>query len=204
MQSFVFTAFVAACSILSVSAQTYPPLNVTAISEGTRTQWCRAQTAACPLLCGDQDKTASENKCFPDNLYFLCVCNDGTTPNLTEYSQTIPYFRCQAEVKGCSDACTGNSKCQSDCTANRPCGATDPTRLNSSTITSTSASKTSSPTGIITTTDANGFAVTGPAGSVGGSSGTKNSGSFMMEAGSAYGLGLVAAGIAIGAALVGV
>jgi len=203
MQSFVFTAFVAACSVLSVSAQTYPPLNVTAVPEAVRTQWCRAQTAACPLLCGDQDKSAAQNQCFPDNLFFTCVCNDGTTPNLTEYSQTIPYFRCQAEVSGCSDACTGNSKCQSDCAANRPCGATDPTRLNSSTISSTkSASKTSSPTGVFTTTDANGFAVTGT--STGSPAGTKSAGSFMMEAGSAYGLGLVAAGIAIGAALMGI
>jgi len=121
----------------------------------------------------------------------------------TRYSQTIPYFRCQAEVAGCSNACTGNSKCQSDCTANRPCGATDPTRLNSSTITSTkSASKTSSPTGVFTTTDANGFAVTGT--TTGSPAGTKSAGSFMMEAGSAYGLGLVAAGIAIGAALMGI
>ncbi|PWW73320.1 hypothetical protein C7212DRAFT_332226 [Tuber magnatum] len=202
MQSSVFTAFIAVCSILSVSAQTYPPLNVSAIPEADRTQWCRAQTAACPLLCGDQDKTAAQNKCYPDNLHFVCTCNDGTTPNLTEYSQTIPYFRCQAEVKGCSDACTGNSKCQSECAANRPCGATDPQRLNTSTITSTtSASKTSSPT-VFTTTDANGFVVTGT--TAAGSSGSNSAGSLMLEAGSAYGLGFVAAGIAIGAALVGV
>src|SRR5205807_6979804 len=114
-----------------------------------------------------------------------------------------PYFRCQAEVKGCSDACTGNSQCQSDCVKNRPCGATDPQRANSSTITSTkSASKTSSPTGLVTTTDANGFAVTGTA--AGGSSGSKSAGSLMVEVGNAYGLGFVAAGIAIGAVLIGV
>ncbi|KAG0635642.1 hypothetical protein HOY80DRAFT_430232 [Tuber brumale] len=203
MKSFVLTAFVVACSVLSVSAQIYPPFNVTAVPEAERIQWCKAQTAACPLLCGDQEKTAAKNKCFPDNLYFDCVCNDGTTPNLTEYSQTIPYFRCQAEVKGCSDACTGNSRCQAACTANRPCGATDPQRLNTSTITSTkSASKTSSPTGLITTTDANGFAVTGTAAP--GSSGSKSAGSLMIEAGSAYGLGFIAAGVAVGAALIGV
>ncbi|RPA91369.1 hypothetical protein L873DRAFT_1714420 [Choiromyces venosus 120613-1] len=200
MQSFVFAAFVAANSILSVSAQTYPTFNVTAVPDAIRTQWCRAQTAACPLLCGDQDMTTTQNKCFPDNLYYTCICNDGTSPNLTEYSQTIPYFRCQAEVKGCSDACTGNSKCQSACAANRPCGATDPQRLNTSTMTSTrGASKTSSPTGLTTSTDANGFAVTGTA-----AAGSKGAGSPMMEVGNAYGLGFVAAGIAIGAALMGV
>jgi hypothetical protein len=120
------------------------------------------------------------------------------------YSQTIPYFRCQAEVRLCSDACTGNSKCQSDCVQNRPCGATNPPRLNSSATTSTqTATKTGGSTTDLSGTDSgSGFAATGSSDpqTTGANSGA---GSLLLELGNAYGMGLFAIGIAVGAAMIG-
>ena len=68
---------------------------------------------------------------------FSCVCSDGQSPNASEFSQTIPYFLCTETNNECVKNCeSGDNKCASDCRDNNPCGAQEPTRLNTSTITS--------------------------------------------------------------------
>ena len=83
-------------------------------------------------------------------------------PNITEYSQTLPYFECVEWGNQCVAACgSANTVCQSDCRQNHPCGALDPTRYN---ITSTSSGMTAAATA--TGTDGSAPSGTGSAVSV--------------------------------------
>lgn len=79
-------------------------------------------------------------------LTYSCLCNDGKTPNTSEYSLTLPYFICGEWVSQCVAGCDSNSTCQGICQQDHPCGATDPVtnQVNSTaTASSTSASSTS-------------------------------------------------------------
>lgn len=53
-------------------------------------------------MCSD---SARINQCNTDTLDYTCTCTDGTTPDLSLVTQTIPYFECQ-QAK--SDCVTGN------------------------------------------------------------------------------------------------
>ncbi|KAL4872246.1 hypothetical protein BDV12DRAFT_193694 [Aspergillus spectabilis] len=120
------------------------------IDEGTRDQWCVSQKASCPLLCL-QYRGASENPttndCDPDTLDYVCLCDNGITPNASEYSQTIPYFICTEQNNRCVDDCAqADSSCQTQCRTANPCGAQNPTRVNTTSSAGTSATDTAAST----------------------------------------------------------
>jgi hypothetical protein len=206
MQSFLLSALVATSTILSSTfAQDYPAVNVSSIDINVRTSWCNDQVTSCKLLCQNQNLGVASNLCYPENLYFQCLCSSGVTPNITEYSQTIPYFECTLSVEGCVNNCNGDSTCQSACTANKPCGASNPTRVNT-TSTSTASSKTSATGTSSVIIGSNGYAVTGTSSASTGNSGSGSGSSGaarIIEAGSVYGMGLLVAGMGLGVAIVG-
>lgn len=189
-------------SVLLVLSATFSAVtdaaNITAIDIDTRTGWCNAQVAQCPALCADQKDglTDLENDCFPENLYYVCVCSDGSRPNLTQYSETIPYYLCTLDQAECIKACADDNSCSDQCRKTYVCGATSPKKTNATATRTSSASSTpgASGTGV---SSGNGFATTG----------TPDAGNaadnLLLKLGSSYGVGLVAAGIAIGAAFVG-
>jgi hypothetical protein len=59
--------------------------------------------------------TTEQNDCDSDALTYTCVCDNGVAPNITEYSQTLPYFICQQWGNTCVENCNGDSTCQSAC-----------------------------------------------------------------------------------------
>ncbi|PYI35047.1 hypothetical protein BP00DRAFT_335432 [Aspergillus indologenus CBS 114.80] len=124
-------------------------INVNDIPIDTRTQWCKAQTSSCPLLCLQLPGTTSqpkENTCDPKTLQYVCDCSNGLSPNSSQYSQTIPYFICTEENNECVTNCNGNSICQSDCRSQHPCGAQDPKRVNSTSTSSSTPAATAAST----------------------------------------------------------
>ena len=128
-------------------------------------------------------------------LAFDCVCAvNGLSPNVSEYSQTIPYFICTKNNDNCVAACSGASGCQAACRENHPCGAQNPTRVNESTTT-TSATSTASDGAVYT--GFGGSAATTTAASDNGKTGT-NAAAVLLNIGRLYGLGAVAAGILAG------
>jgi hypothetical protein len=170
----------------------------------TRANWCQSQITSCPLLCsqmpGESD-TVRANSCDPSTLLFQCVCFSGLSPNASEFSQTIPYYTCTEFNSQCVARCAGSSTCQSGCRENNPCGAKNPTRVNTSTITtmSSTASTASTQTGSSSSLSiATTFGGTLPTNSVNG----QNSGPVAIDLGRSYGLALVAGGIFAGFALV--
>jgi len=80
-----------------------------------RLSWCRAQTNTCPETCANgQFKT---NACDANALTFDCECLTGTTPNISDYAQTLPSLECDAWVAQCTAAhpndLSGQTFCQS-------------------------------------------------------------------------------------------
>ncbi|KAI9785834.1 MAG: hypothetical protein M1816_008226 [Peltula sp. TS41687] len=142
-------------------------------------------------------------------LEYQCVCYSGQVPNASEYSQTIPYYTCTESNNQCVNRCAGSSSCQSACRENNPCGAKNPTRVNTSTITTMSSTSTAAGASSQTTGGTSGTASSGDAvyttfgGTLPSSSAVngQNAGSMAVELGRSYGLAAVAGGIFAGFAL---
>lgn len=192
MKSAAVLALVSNLFIL-VSAQVYPTITADDVSNSTREIWCDQQKGVCPNLCQDQAHVDPKyNDCWPEDLHYECVCMDGSRPNLTEYSLTIPYNLCMQSKQACANNCGNNQDCVTLCFGGKQCGAGDPRRVNvTSTTTTLSATGTSTNTAYGTST---GTSTTTPtsdpfSGGVGVS---------LIAFGSSYGIGAMIAGMAIG------
>ncbi|KAK5109787.1 hypothetical protein LTR62_006520 [Meristemomyces frigidus] len=143
-----YTTLSAASALLlsaAVAQQTYQ-IDPTSVSNSTREYWCQQQTAQCPLICLQTNTEANTiaNSCDPTTLAWSCVCANGISPNVTQFSQTVPFFECQEWGTQCVSNCgTGNTACQSACQQDHPCGAQNPVRQNTSTLSSTMSSTAS-------------------------------------------------------------
>ncbi|RKF71553.1 hypothetical protein GcC1_097005 [Golovinomyces cichoracearum] len=175
MHSFKFSLAVGVLAhlLMSVNSQATYSIEPSSVSLSIRKDsWCSSQTTSCPILCMQypgQSSTTADNRCDPKTLTFSCVCENGLSPNASEFSQTLPFFVCQEYGNQCVAACDGDTLCQGACREDHPCGAQNPTRVNA-TSTSVSASHTE--------TSTSGVAYSGLAGSSGsGSSDSNKSGS---------------------------
>lgn len=201
MPSFKLSAAIVATAIFSMNAQAQ--YSIDPFTAG----WCQSQVASCPLLClqnAGSDATTVSNDCDPVSLIYSCVCGNGLTPSLANYSQTIPYFECTEFGTQCVAGCGGSTPCQSACRTNNPCGAQNPTRINT-TSTSSMMSTTALPAGA--TSGAGGVVFTGLGGGAvatpTGNSDTKKGGAqTALDLGRSYGLAVVFAGLFAGFALV--
>lgn len=174
------------------SAQVYPVITADDISNSTREIWCEQQTGICPNLCQDQAHVDPEfNDCWTEDLHFECVCKDGSRPNMSEYSLTIPYNLCMESKQACANNCGNNQDCATSCFSGKQCGATDPRRVNvtsTTTIVSETGTATSKPSDTSSTSDAQ--TTDDP---FGGSMGVS-----LTAFGSSYGVAAMIAGMAIG------
>lgn len=194
MKTTAALAFASSLLLTSISAQEQYSIDPSSVSNSTRQAWCTSQLAQCPLIClqtaGNSAATES-NTCDADSLTYSCVCSNGLSPNVTEYSQTLPYYICQEWGTECVSNCGSDSSCASNCRSQHPCGAQNPTRANSSTITST-MSKTNTASGQAgATTNSEGTVYTG----FGGSAAT---GSAAAEASSGGAAGVRVAALNVG------
>ncbi|KAL8909403.1 MAG: hypothetical protein Q9207_000238 [Kuettlingeria erythrocarpa] len=208
-----------ACLLRLSEAQTIDPSTV---SDETKTKWCNDQKAACPLLCLQQGASdePTANDCTDSTLVYSCICSNGLQPNASEYSQTIPFYECQEAGNQCVARCPKtDSACQTTCRTANPCGAQvsetvlfpsaisssltlrqNPTRVNTSTISTMSATRTSQVTATSATdTDATaaftGFGAASTTGTGGDSSDAK---ALAIGLGRSYGLAVVFIGISAG------
>jgi len=201
-------AVLATALFISVQSQVVYYIDPNSVPLSTRQQWCTSQETSCPLLClqlpGSSSTTAA-NDCDPTTLTYDCVCGNGQSPNASEYSQTLPYFICQTYGGQCVAACNGNTACQSACRDDHPCGAQNPTRVNT-TSTSSMASTTTVPAGA--TSGSAGVVYTGLGGGVAAATTTaasstkKNGAQAALDLGHSYGLAVVFGGLFAGFALV--
>ncbi|KAH4221543.1 hypothetical protein HBI56_127390 [Parastagonospora nodorum] len=162
------------------AAQDTPQLNYPytidpdSVSSSDRDAWCLNQKSQCPLIClqqpGVTSMTTNENECDADTLQYSCVCENNVAPNVTEYSQTLPFYICQQWGNNCVKNCgLGASSCADKCRADHPCGAQSPYKGNSSIATMSTASATPSSTNKIPLTGFGGAQQTGASSSTQGS-----------------------------------
>jgi len=136
------------------------------VSEGNRQYWCQQNIAQCPLIClqqpGVESSTTIENDCDSDALTYTCVCENNVRPNITQYSQTLPFYICQEWGNQCVKGCgNGATECATSCREDHPCGAQDPYRGNatvSSIMAEASKTAAATKTGESTAVPTSGFA----------------------------------------------
>ncbi|KAI5302813.1 hypothetical protein KEM56_000333 [Ascosphaera pollenicola] len=144
-----FAASLAA--LASVSAQNFEipaGFNAGIVPDSDKTSWCQGQLTSCPKIC--PDGIASKNTCNPSTLSFNCVCGDGSTPNVAEYRNTLPFFVCEENFGQCINAHPNDLAGQKDCKSQRAqyCGTKkvptddDDDDETTATTSSSSASKT--------------------------------------------------------------
>ncbi|CAN8101307.1 unnamed protein product [Discula destructiva] len=138
------TAVLAAAATFVATVRADYIIDPNSVPLATREGWCQNELETCPYICRDMGATgASVNTCNATLLTYGCLCNDGATPNASEYSLTLPYFTCVEYVSQCVTACNSDSNCQGACQQDHPCGATDPKKYNTTaTASSTAASST--------------------------------------------------------------
>lgn len=152
----------------------------------------RHQTA-CPSGC-QVHHLADNPPLFQETLTYGCVCSDNKQPNISEYTQTLPYHVCTEWGSQCVTKCGSNNDCAADCREKHPCGAQSPTRVNETTTTSTSASATAAPTNQVFNGLSDGS----------GNSNNNNSGKNAAGAlrfGDSYGIAVLAGGLFAGFAM---
>jgi len=204
MHSFKTSAALVAGTLL-LGAQAQYSINASSVPIATRTQWCQAQLTECPLLClqlPGSSSTTEANDCDPTDLTYDCICGNGLSPNASEYSQTLPYFICTEYGTQCVAACNGETACQSACLQDHPCGAQDPTRVNVTSTSSTMAATGtagSAASGAVVYTGLGGVAT---AAATSTPSSKKSGAQAALDIGRSYGLGIVAAGVFAGFALI--
>jgi len=204
-----FPTFVLAATSAFIAVGISQTIDPNSVPLATRDSWCTSQLAACPLICTQETNgsaATTANDCDAASLQYDCVCENGLAPNVSEYSQTVPYYICTEANNQCVTNCgLSNNACAAACTQNHPCGAQNPTRANNTSTASGTASATGSGSASTGSAVYTGFGSSATqsgssSSSSGSSSGSKSSSAsrIMINLGQIYGLGVVATGIFAG------
>ncbi|KAI7831266.1 hypothetical protein BC939DRAFT_224519 [Gamsiella multidivaricata] len=126
-------------TIVCVSA--FDPMTV---DNSTKLTWCQNQVGFCTNVCQELTKGAEalDNRCDIMTLQYTCQCQGGVIPNTTEYTYTIPYFMCVADVQHCIGGCPlSDNGCYANCNQ-RSCAAEFPKKYNQTIATSSISAST--------------------------------------------------------------
>ncbi|KAJ5088238.1 hypothetical protein N7456_011854 [Penicillium angulare] len=113
--------------------------NIGLVKPDELNSWCQGQRNQCPAICNEGTK---QNSCDPSTLKFSCVCNDGTTPDVSPFLQTVPFYVCEANYGQCIDAHPNDAMGQEACKKAAKCGTKNATSSASSTSSSAAPSHT--------------------------------------------------------------
>ncbi|PGH00836.1 hypothetical protein AJ79_08087 [Helicocarpus griseus UAMH5409] len=130
----LLSAILSLVSLLAtgITAQaTFPAgFDLAKVPEDQKSAWCSAQSAACPAVC---ENFASVNRCNAKDLSYTCTCGDGSTPDLSKYKSTMPFFLCQGTYVQCienhPDDLTGQRACKEN--QSKCLGSEDPFKKTS-------------------------------------------------------------------------
>ncbi|CAI7573169.1 hypothetical protein N7533_008881 [Penicillium manginii] len=134
------SAFAAAALGSNSTSYTFPAgFNIGLVKPDELSSWCTGQRNVCPELCESGTK---QNTCDPTTLIFNCVCSDGSTPDVTPYIQTVPFYVCQANFAQCIDAHPNDADGQKACKEAAHCGSKNASAISTTTTASSSATTT--------------------------------------------------------------
>lgn len=135
----ILTTLIGLASAVTIASAQYS-IDPNSVPISTRDAWCESQIAQCPEICLQTSAHSSitrSNDCVAKTLTYSCVCSNGITPNVSQYSLTLPYYICQEWGNQCVANCGQDNACASACREDHPCGAQDPRTPNTTTTTST-------------------------------------------------------------------
>ncbi|ELR09019.1 hypothetical protein VC83_00264 [Pseudogymnoascus destructans] len=133
------------------TALNFTYLDIANVDPQEAASWCIGERTGCQTLC---DGNAPTNDCDTQKLTYKCLCEDGSTPDLAKYKNTLPDFVCQANFAGCIKAHPNDAVGQGKCKTNiqDTCGTLNITDYNKGSGSGTSSgsgsgsgSETSSP-----------------------------------------------------------
>ncbi|KFY36812.1 hypothetical protein V495_07590 [Pseudogymnoascus sp. VKM F-4514 (FW-929)] len=115
--SILAVALVAGSAVAQTATKGSTALNFTYIDPTTvdpqiAASWCIGERTGCQTLC---DGNAPTNDCDAQKLTYKCLCDDGSTPDLAEYKNTLPDYVCQANFAGCIKAHPNDAVGQGNC-----------------------------------------------------------------------------------------
>ncbi|KAI1866531.1 hypothetical protein JX265_007832 [Neoarthrinium moseri] len=130
-----------ALALVSAGNSTFS-INPSAVPLSTRAAWCTSETNVCTAVCNN---SPSEISCDPATLDYECSCNDGTTPDMNEYKESLPFHICQEAFTECITQTVGNAAGQRNCTTSisDKCGTKNATDSSASTPSTTTAASSS-------------------------------------------------------------
>ncbi|KAF9087532.1 hypothetical protein BGX23_008056 [Mortierella sp. AD031] len=108
------------------------------VDNSTKLTWCQNQVGFCTNVCQELTNGGQtiDNRCDIQTLLYTCECQGGIVPNTTEYTYTIPYFQCVADVQSCIKDCPqADNGCYTKCNS-RSCAAEFPKKYNQTIATS--------------------------------------------------------------------
>ncbi|KAH6646154.1 hypothetical protein BKA67DRAFT_95590 [Truncatella angustata] len=152
-----------ALTVVSAGNSTFT-IDPNSVTLSLRASWCTSERNACTQICGN----APDNDCDVNTLSYSCTCDDGTSPDMNEYANSLPFYICQQAFTNCIAANVGSATGQANCTTSIQdnCG----TKNASSAATTTSSAASTSSTGTATGTAAtNSGSATSTSSSAGGS-----------------------------------
>ncbi|KAK3694048.1 hypothetical protein B0T22DRAFT_59657 [Podospora appendiculata] len=143
MRQNIFLAALSAVTVVAAQNFTIPQGSV---DPTTLNQWCSAQMDTCNTLCSNN---WASNTCDTTTFGYNCKCSDGSTPDLAEYTQTMPTFICNKAYEICNTAHVGDKKGQDNCTTSikEKCGTKQPKDFVASAPTTSSSAPSSTATG---------------------------------------------------------
>ena len=79
-------------------------------------------------------------------LTYNCICQNGTAPDVTAYTYTLPYYICQATFGQCINNHPNDAQGQQTCTDNEKCGTLNATAASTSSSSSSASESTATST----------------------------------------------------------
>ncbi|KAL1304872.1 hypothetical protein AAFC00_003795 [Neodothiora populina] len=174
-------------------------INPDTVDPALRATWCRAETESCRQICS----TYSANTCDSNTLTYNCTCATGSTPNITDFQQTLPFFICQQWITDCvaghPNDLDGITACHSVTCGDRNASSASSSSSSSSSASSTSSAAASSSSGAAASATSAAASATSGAASAASSAAAATSSSAASSAAIGvamnYGTGVLAAGM---------
>ncbi|KAK3677601.1 hypothetical protein LTR78_002451 [Recurvomyces mirabilis] len=137
------TAFTGLVSAQNYSTSGALSIDVSQVDTQQRLAWCVSQTTSCPQICSG---STTANTCDSNTLNYTCTCSGGSSPNISDYTQTVPFFVCEQWKANCADAHPNDLQGLAGCHS-VVCGAKNASAAGGSSGSSSASSGSASATG---------------------------------------------------------
>ncbi|KAK6064510.1 hypothetical protein SCUP234_12977 [Seiridium cupressi] len=151
----VVAVALSALTVVSAAGNSTFSIDPNSVTLSQRAAWCTSEINVCGQIC---DYTA--NDCDPATLDYTCTCSSGSSPDMNEYQDSLPFYICTQAFDNCISANVGSQTGQANCTTTikDQCGTKLASDSSSSSSTTSAASSSGTATGTATAASSSGTA----------------------------------------------